>query len=66
MITDLERSLLRRTQLCSFCERTEYEVRNLVAADRAFICDDCTGDAVRVIAASHKDWAIQLVKSLVP
>ena len=37
---------------CSFCDRSRFEGIKLVAGLRNLICDDCTGDAAGLLAAS--------------
>jgi hypothetical protein len=37
---------------CSFCDRSGQDVRKLISGPRVFICDDCTGDAGGLLAAS--------------
>jgi ClpX C4-type zinc finger len=37
---------------CSFCDRARRDVRKLISGPRVFICDDCTGDAGGLLAAS--------------
>lgn len=37
---------------CSFCDRSRSDVRKLISGPRVFICDDCTGDAGGLLAAS--------------
>jgi ATP-dependent Clp protease ATP-binding subunit ClpX len=37
---------------CSFCRRTEAEVKKLVAGPRVYICDTCAHEAVRIMDAS--------------
>jgi hypothetical protein len=34
---------------CSFCGRSEAEVRKLVAGALAFICDDCVAACTRIV-----------------
>jgi hypothetical protein len=41
---------------CSFCDRARRDVRKLITGPRVFICDDCTGDAGGLLAASG--WRI--------
>jgi hypothetical protein len=37
---------------CSFCDRSRRDVRKLITGPRVFICEDCTGDAGGLLAAS--------------
>jgi hypothetical protein len=43
---------------CSFCDRARQDVRKLISGPRVFICDDCTGDAGGLFAASG--WRFKL------
>ena len=39
-----------RTRLCcSFCGRSEHDVRKLLAGARGLICDDCVGACVAIL-----------------
>ena len=35
---------------CSFCGRTEHEVRTMIAGPTVFICNECVADCVTIIA----------------
>jgi hypothetical protein len=41
--------LFRTTLCCSFCGRSEHEVRKLLAGARGYICDDCVGACVAIL-----------------
>ncbi len=40
---------------CSFCGKSEDEVKRLVAGSKAFICDECVATAVKVMEAHPPD-----------
>lgn len=40
---------------CSFCGKSEEEVKRLVAGSKAFICDECVATAVKVMEAHPPD-----------
>ena len=44
--------MFRRKLACSFCRRNEAEVAKLVAGSRAYICDRCATEVVRIMADS--------------
>ena len=46
-----ERKTPARTLYCSFCGKTQYEVKKLIAGPAVFICDACTGLCQKIIAA---------------
>ena len=41
---------------CSFCGKSQDEVKELVAGSKAFICDECVATAVKVMEA-HPPYA---------
>ena len=43
------RRLFDKTLRCSFCGKTEHEVRKLVAGPHVFICDACVAICVDVL-----------------
>jgi hypothetical protein len=48
---------------CSFCDRSRNDVRKLISGPMVFICDDCTGDAGGLLAASG--WRSEVVSPAV-
>lgn len=46
--------MFRRKLACSFCRRSHAEVTKLVAGPRAYICDRCAAEAVRMMNESHR------------
>jgi hypothetical protein len=41
--------LFRTTLCCSFCGRSEHDVRKLLAGAHGYICDDCVGACVAIL-----------------
>ena len=39
---------------CSFCDKSEYAVRRLIAAPTVFICDECVGACVDILDEDTK------------
>ncbi|EJB8826781.1 carboxylate--amine ligase [Escherichia coli] len=40
---------VRRTLCCSFCNKSQYAVKKLIAGDAVFICDECVDACNNVI-----------------
>ena len=49
-MTGIRRDNQAGDRLCSFCGKTERDVRRLIAGPIAFICDGCVGRCVDIIA----------------
>jgi ATP-dependent protease Clp ATPase subunit len=45
---------------CSFCGKSQSDVRSLIAGRFAFICDECVRVAVEVIGREHPQWLDEL------
>jgi len=45
---------------CDFCEKTQFEVRKLIAGKRAFICDECIDLCAAIIEEEEWDAARSL------
>ncbi len=42
--------MARKSDLsCSFCQKSQHEVRKLIAGPAAYICDECVGESMRQI-----------------
>ncbi len=39
---------------CSFCHKTQHEVRKLIAGPNVFICDECVGLCDDIVAEKHR------------
>lgn len=52
----------RRSLHCSFCGKSQEEVRDMVAGPDVFICNECVSDAVRALAERAIKKAIEVVK----
>ena len=51
----------KSTLYCSFCGKSQHEVRKLIAGPTVFICDECVELCMDIIREEHK---IAFVKSL--
>ena len=45
------------TMHCSFCKKTQHEVRKLIAGPDVFICDDCVDICATVMSEEGRDVA---------
>jgi len=43
------------TMYCSFCGKSQHEVKKLIAGPAVFICNDCVGLCDKIIAAETED-----------
>ena len=50
----------KNTLYCSFCGKSQHEVRKLIAGPTVFICDECVELCMDIIREEHKT---NLVKS---
>jgi ATP-dependent protease Clp ATPase subunit len=41
---------------CSFCSRSQDDVKVLVAGPDISVCDGCVADLMAIIAEDHHDW----------
>ena len=48
------------TLRCSFCGKPQHEVRKLIAAPRAWICNECVDLCVTVLANSARQEGVGL------
>ena len=55
MSKDLGRSGGNHNLICSFCEKTQDEVRKLVAGPGVYICDECIELCNEIVMDSSKD-----------
>ena len=44
----------KTTRYCSFCGKSEHEVRKLIAGPTVFICDECVVLCMDIIKAADK------------
>lgn len=65
--------VFKRRLRCSFCSRSEREVRKLIAGPKVHICDACIGVCNRILETTPKgsgDWSTlsddQLLAALQP
>ncbi|QPC44795.1 ATP-dependent Clp protease ATP-binding subunit ClpX [Kaustia mangrovi] len=59
-MTDRNRSDSKNTLYCSFCGKSQHEVRKLIAGPTVFICDECVELCMDIIREENKS---SLVKS---
>jgi len=45
----------KATLFCSFCGKSQHEVRKLIAGPTVFICDECVELCMDIIREEHKD-----------
>lgn len=48
---------VRRTLCCSFCNKSQYAVKKLIAGDAVFICDECVDVCNRIIRGEKEGSA---------
>ena len=53
----------KNTLYCSFCGKSQHEVRKLIAGPTVFICDECVELCMDIIREENKS---SLVKTLFP
>ena len=46
---------MSKTLRCSFCKKTDHQVKKLVAGPSVFICDECVGLAARIMTDDDGD-----------
>src|SRR6516225_2569660 len=51
----------KNTLYCSFCGKSQHEVRKLIAGPTVFICDECVELCMDIIRAENKE--VELAKS---
>jgi ATP-dependent Clp protease ATP-binding subunit ClpX len=49
---------------CSFCGKSEAEVKQLIAGARASVCDECVALAIEIIALRYPEWRDEQLKLL--
>ena len=59
MRSNSRRTARSRTLFCSFCGKSEQDVRKLVAGPTVFICNECVTEAQRVLAEGDIKAAIK-------
>lgn len=48
---------VRRTLYCSFCNKSQYTVKKLIAGEDVFICDECVDVCNRIIRGEKEGSA---------
>ncbi|MBX9691276.1 MAG: hypothetical protein K2Z81_02760 [Cyanobacteria bacterium] len=49
---------------CSFCGKSQDDVKKLIAGPRVYICDECIGTCNKVLGEEDIDWNPELRKPL--
>lgn len=49
----------KSTLYCSFCGKSQHEVKKLIAGPNVFICDECIGLCTDIITEEHQEKAVQ-------
>lgn len=49
----------KNTLYCSFCNKSQHEVKKLIAGQDVFICDECIGLCMDIISEERKEGVIQ-------
>lgn len=44
----------KKTLFCSFCGKSQHEVKHLIAGPMVFICDECIEKCVEILRESEK------------
>jgi len=51
----------KNTLYCSFCGKSQHEVRKLIAGPTVFICDECVELCMDIIREEHKTSIVKSV-----
>ena len=49
----------KNTLYCSFCGKSQHEVRKLIAGPTVFICDECVELCMDIISEEHKTTLVK-------
>ena len=49
----------KNTLYCSFCGKSQHEVRKLIAGPTVFICDECVELCMDIIREENKSWLVK-------
>ena len=52
----------KNTLYCSFCGKSQHEVRKLIAGPTVFICDECVELCMDIIREEHKTTLVQVAR----
>ena len=52
------------TLYCSFCGKSQHEVKKLIAGPNVFICDECIGLCTDIITEEHQESAVKVAGKL--
>ena len=56
----------KNTLYCSFCGKSQHEVRKLIAGPTVFICDECVELCMDIIKEESKDTLVKHQDGLPP
>jgi ATP-dependent Clp protease ATP-binding subunit ClpX len=54
-------AISKNTLYCSFCGKSQHEVRKLIAGPTAFICDECVDLCMDIIGEENKSSLVKWV-----
>ena len=55
----------KSTLFCSFCGKSQHEVRKLIAGPTVFICDECVELCMDIIKEENKVMVLQKQQTLI-
>ena len=58
-MTKLSGTDTKSTLYCSFCGKSQHEVRKLIAGPTVFICDECVELCMDIIREEHKTHMVK-------
>jgi ATP-dependent protease Clp ATPase subunit len=53
----------RAEMFCSFCGKSQHQVKKLIAGPKVFICDECVDICIEVLGAD-RDWCDREIANL--
>ncbi len=56
----------KSTLFCSFCGKSQHEVRKLIAGPTVFICDECVELCMDIIREEHKSAVSKIISDGIP
>ncbi len=65
-MADIKGSSQEKTLHCSFCNKTQHEVKKLIAGPSVFICDECISLCNDIIREESQDQARALIRHELP
>ncbi|HEY1540824.1 MAG TPA: ClpX C4-type zinc finger protein [Xanthobacteraceae bacterium] len=58
-VSEVDHSEARTVAHCSFCGKSEYDVRKLVAGPQAFICDECVELSMAIVREEGQSFYLR-------